>query len=117
MDEAELGPGANHFAGQPIQPSEQCSYLTAQQHLWGVVFDQARCPLEILRDQCVVHRVARPSMLLVPGTRSPVKLRHELGLCLLQALAQQVGEEMVVPIPAPLLVQGHDEQIALIELL
>ena len=49
-------------------------------------------------------------VLRVPGRRVTVKLRGPAGLFLLQAGAQQVGEQVVVAPPAAHLIQRHQEQ-------
>jgi hypothetical protein len=46
-----------------------------------------------------------------------VQLRHPLGLLLLQAGAEQVGEQVVKAPPAPHLVQRHQEQVGPLHLL
>ena len=52
---------------------------------------------------------------LVPAARSPVKLRKVIGLLVQQPGAHHVREEVMVAIPAALVVQWHDEEIALLQ--
>jgi hypothetical protein len=54
---------------------------------------------------------------LVPGGRGPVQVLHPVGLLLLQADAEQVGEQVMVAPPAPHLVQRHQEQASALGLL
>ena len=58
-------------------------------------------------------------VLLVPQAGPPVVagnlLCSGLSLVLVQALPQQIGEEPVVAIPAPLVVERDDEEVGLVE--
>ena len=56
------------------------------------------------------HRVIGQPVLLAPGRRVAVQLRHPAGLFGLQAGAEQVGEQVVVAPPAADLIQRHQEQ-------
>jgi hypothetical protein len=51
----------------------------------------------------------------VPAAGAPVKHGHQFRLRAGQLAAQQVGEKMVVAVPAPLFVQGDDEQVGSFE--
>ena len=52
-------------------------------------------------------------MILTPGGRGPVKRRNPARPLLLQAGAEQVGEQVVVAPPAAHLIQRHQEQAGL----
>jgi hypothetical protein len=52
---------------------------------------------------------------LVPLARPPVQGGHEVGLRSVQAAAQQVNKEMVVAVPLPAVVEGHDKEIGAFE--
>ena len=51
-----------------------------------------------------------------PRRRAPVQLGRRPGLLDLQPRAQEVGEQRVVAVPAPVAVERDDEQVAAIEL-
>ena len=54
-------------------------------------------------------------MLIEPAGCGPVQLWHPAGLILLQAGAEQIGEQMVVAPPAAHLIQRHQEQARLLD--
>ncbi len=70
-------------------------------------------PGRVPRGQGVVHRIVGKAMLLTPGGRGPVKARNPARPLLLQAGAEQVGEQVVVAPPAAHLIQRHQEQAGL----
>src|SRR5215203_7446638 len=55
--------------------------------------------------------------LLEPSAGLAVQFRDEIWARLLQALAQHVHEEVMVTIPAPLVVQRNHEQVGALETL
>ena len=75
--------------------------------------DQPHRPGRVPGGQGVVHRVVGEAMLLTPAGRGPVKARNPAGPLLLQAGAEQVGEQVVVAPPAAHLIQRHQEQAGL----
>ena len=42
--------------------------------------------------------------------------RHAIGLVVLQLMPQRIGEQVVVAVPPPLVVERHDEQVRPFEL-
>ena len=58
----------------------------------------------------------QPLVLLVPLAGPPVQFRLEIGLPLPQAVAQQVGKEVVIAIPAPVVVQGYDKKVVVFQI-
>ena len=56
------------------------------------------------------YRVVGQPVLLAPGGGVAVQAHHPVGLFLLQAGAEQVGEQVVVTPPAAHLIQRHQEQ-------
>ena len=63
----------------------------------------------------MADRFGDQSLPLVPLAGPPVQLGHQISHLSLQSLAQDVGKEMMIAIPAPLLVQGHKEQVGCLE--
>ena len=63
------------------------------------------------------YRVVGQPVLLAPGGGVAVQARHPVGLLLLQAGAEQVGEQVVVAPPAAHLIQRHEEQAGPLHLL
>ena len=63
------------------------------------------------------------SMVFIPLAGTAVQFGHTppLAPCrracaLVQSLAQQIGKEMVITVPTPLVVQGDDEQVGMFEI-
>jgi hypothetical protein len=96
--------------GQRRKPPLQGRALAAQEKRIGVPLNQPRRPGRVRGSQGVAHRVVGEAMLLTPGGRGPVKARNPAGPLLLQAGAEQVGEQVVVAPPAAHLIQRHQEQ-------
>ena len=67
--------------------------------------------IEIICAQSMLYRLFNDAILLIPLTGTPVQNWQLFWLGLIQAVAQQIGKEMVIAVPTPLVVQGHDEQI------
>jgi len=63
------------------------------------------------------------TIVFIPLAGTAVQFGHTppLGPCrrgcaLVQSLAQQIGKEMVITVPMPLVVQGDDEQVGVFEI-
>src|SRR5581483_9513131 len=72
---------------------------------------QSCCQNTIGGCQRVVNGIVRQTVLLIPCTRSPVEFWHEHRMCALQKVAQCVSEELMIAIPAPLIIQRNEEEI------
>jgi len=72
-----------------------------------VLLDQPGGPDGVPRAQRVPHSVVGQPVLLTPGSRVAVQSRDPPGLLLLQAGAEQVGQQVVVAPPAAHLIQRH----------
>ncbi len=117
MGKTKPGPGADHRVGQRPQPSPERGELAAGGCRLSRLLDQIRRPLKIARRQGVAHCFEEHPFLLVPRTGSAVQFRHQTASLPLQALPQQVGKKMVIAIPAPLVIQGNDKEVAAFEIL
>ena len=110
-------PGAGQPGGQCRKPPLQGRAFAAQEKRVGVPLDQSHSPGGVPGGQGVAHRVVGEAMILTPGGRGPVKARNPAGPLLLQAGAEQVGEQVVVAPPAAHLIQRYQEQIRPLHLL
>ena len=79
--------------------------------------DQPGGPSRVPGGQRVPDRVIGQPMLLTPRCGVMVQGRHPAGLLLLQAGAEQVGEQVVIAPPAAHLIQRHQEQVRPLHLL
>jgi hypothetical protein len=106
---------AYQYLGQGIQPLEYRVELTLEcnwEHDW---FDQAGRELDIGNGQCVLHRFGGQRVLLIPGTGTPMQYGYHCRLSLLQMASQHLGKQVVVAVPAPLLVEGDHKQVRPLE--
>ncbi|OQA12271.1 MAG: hypothetical protein BWY63_03772 [Chloroflexi bacterium ADurb.Bin360] len=62
-----------------------------------------------------MDRSFRQTILGVPHARTPVQVSDPLGLRLHQSLLQHLGKEMVVTVPAALIIKRYDKQIAALQ--
>ena len=106
-------PRACRPGGQRRQPPLQGRAFAAQEKRVGVPLDQPHGPGGVPRGQGVPHRVVGQATILTPGGRGPVQRQNPAGPLLLQAGAEQVGEQVVVAPPAAHLIQRHQEQAGL----
>src|SRR6266704_6065634 len=56
-------------------------------------------------------------MLLIPPTGTAMEFWDLLGLCLQQATAQDLGKQLVVAIPSPLIIERDHEEIGMLNCL
>jgi hypothetical protein len=75
--------------------------------------DQLGRPFRVAPGQRVRDGLLRGSGFPVPGASPPVQQRYQAGLGLLprQLAAQHLGEEMVVPVPDPVVIGRDQEQV------
>src|SRR5260370_34019298 len=61
------------------------------------------------------HRFLVIAVTLIPVGSPMMQFGHGVGLALLQACAQEIGEKLVISIPGMLLIQGNDEEVGLLQ--
>jgi hypothetical protein len=109
--------GADQLGGQGGKPTLQRQPLPAQDAGIELAFDQPGRPGGVAGSQGMADGLVGQALCLVPGGHGPVQLLHPLGPLLLEADAEQVGEQVVVAPPAPHLVQRVEEQVGPLGLL
>src|SRR5438067_12992187 len=72
--------------------------------------------LEISRCQSVVDSFGNEVMAFEPGACPLVEDGEQVRVCLAEAKAQRLGEEVVVAVPGALIVERQQEEISLLEL-
>jgi hypothetical protein len=111
VGEAEAGIGADDGVGEGVQPAAHGGDLAAgPQDRRGDAGDQVGGGGIVGRGHVQVDRLDQHRLLLVPGGGAPVELRHELAVLPAQALAQVVGKQPVIAVPAPVRVERHQEE-------
>jgi hypothetical protein len=73
--------------------------------------DQVGCPGDLARGYCVGDRAIDLPSALIPGARARVQVGDELGLRSLELLVQQLGEQVVVAVPAAGAIERDKEQV------
>ena len=118
LRQQQPGAGPDHLGGEHRQPPVDGRRLAAEvkDHVEVLLDDPGR-PGHLPGRHRVPDGVIGQPMLLVPGCSVTVQLRRAAGLFLLQAGAQQVGEQVVVAPPAAHLIQRHHEQPRRLDLL
>ena len=111
------GRSANSPSGSLLEPAAQRRLLAGPLHLRRRQLDETRGPFEVLAGQRVTDRLGAVAVLLVPGAGATVELADQLGLLVQQVGAQDVGEEMVVPVPDPPVVERDEEHVGAVETL
>ena len=97
--------------GQSVGPVQQDDDPALSQQAGRLLLDQPRRPLEVLGRQGVADRLVHQPLLLVPPAGPAVQLRDAARLLRFQTTAQALREQVVVAIPAPLLVERRHEQV------
>ena len=103
-----------------VERSSQPSTTATRPLSWtccAIEPQDARRVIDVSGRVGVEERGLRIAVRLVPGRRTAVEHRHQVGLVLLELTLEQVPEEVVVPIPAAVVVELDEEQVRPIDLL
>ena len=103
--------------GQGLEPAAQRDQLAVGEHLLRRLLDELRGYLQVTGRQGVAHRVGGQAVFGKPGSSAAVEGGHSVWLGLRQVAAQELGKEVVVAVPVPLLVERDDEEVGLFQLL
>src|SRR6266540_2279063 len=86
-------------------------------------FDQPLDAFHIIGGSCMVKSLQLQVIVFVPLAGTDVQFVHtglhilsRGGDALAQSLPQQIGKEMMITVPTPLVVQGVDKQISAFEI-
>ena len=86
-------------------------------------FNETPGTLNIIGGNRMVKRFYLQAMVFIPDAGTDVQFVHLAfriswrgGEALVQSLPQQIGEEMVIAVPPPLVVQGDKEQVGAFEM-
>ena len=119
LGQAEQRPGAHDRLGEGGQPGrERLVDAHGGEHRGQQGLDPGRRILGGAAGQRVVDRFREQAFPAEPAAGPPVEGGHRLGAGLAgQPGAQHVGEQVVVAVPDPLVVQRHQEQVGPLQLL
>ena len=111
LRQQQPGPGPDQVLGQRRQPPvDRRPFAVHAEDRVVVLLDQPGGPGHLPGGDRVPDRVIGQPALRIPGGRVAVQSGNPAGLFLLQAGAEQVGEQVVVAPPAAHLIQRHHEQ-------
>jgi hypothetical protein len=113
----EAWPGAGNLLWQGLYQPLDYGRLPAHQHRVLQPFDQDRGSVEISRCERMTYRLVCRAVSLVPPACPLVKLGDQLGAFGVRALAQEIGEEVMVTVPAPPVAQRDHEQVPSLQFL
>src|SRR6266699_4968103 len=121
----QQGPGSEHTQAGPtvcdlvrqcLHPVPDRRHLSVGSHRLDALLDEIGCLPKELARQGVLNGLVHQALLLVPCDRSLIYYRHEFGVRFLQTDTQDIGKQLVIAIPAPLLVKWDEEQVRLLHL-
>ena len=90
----------NGLVGKQIQPARDGRQAAAVEFVDPVRGDQISTARDVTGSDQVAHRLIDEALGLEPRRGSSVQTRDEIGLQAMQLGAQQLPEQMVIPIPA-----------------
>ena len=115
VEDAEHRAAPDGVVGQFLQPAEQHRFLPVTADRRRGQLHQVRRAVEVPRGQGVPDRLLREVVALVPLAGALVQQRNQVRLLGEQVRPQHVGEQVVVAVPLPPIVQGHEEQVGALQ--
>ena len=112
VEEAEHRAAPDGVVGQRLQPAEQHGFLPVTSDRRRGQLDQVRRTVEVAAGQGVPDRLLREVVALVPQAGALVQERNQVRSSGEQVRPQHVGEQVVVAVPLPPIVQGHENRLA-----
>lgn len=111
VEDAEDRAAADGVVGQCRQPAEQHRVLPGAPDRRHRQLHEVRRAVELVGGQGVRDGVLGQIVVLVPPAGALVQQRNLLGLLAEHARAQHVGEQVVVAVPLPPIVQRDEEEV------
>ena len=105
------GAGVPPHRGQGIDPPLHTPGVAVIEQSPAVGLDQLDAGRKVSTGQAVFDGLGRLVVAGIPVARPPVQGGERFRLGALELVAQEFGEEVVIAIPAPLVVQGHQEEV------
>ena len=110
-EDTEQRAAPDNLVGQCLHPAEQDRFLPVAADRRHRQLHEVGRAIEVPRSQSVPDRLLSRVMCLVPAAGAQVQQRNQVRRLGEQARAQHVGEQVVVAVPLPLVVQGHEEEV------
>jgi hypothetical protein len=109
--DAEHRPAAQDRVGQVPHPASQLGLAPVPAHRRHGQLHEVRGPLVVAAGQGMPDGVGGITVVLEPGTGPPVQPPDVVRLLFEQVRAQHVGEQVVVAVPLPMVVERDEEQV------
>src|ERR1700730_11272006 len=109
------GVGGNLVVGERAHPSANSPRPSDAHVLVPVTGDEVDGPADVARGQRVTYRLAHRPRHPMPGAGAFMPGGHQIRLGPGQLAAKHLREEVVIAVPLPDLVQGHDEEVLALE--
>ena len=109
--DAEHRPGPQHVVGQRAHPAGELGLPPFAAHHRHGELHEVGGPARVAAGQRVADRLRRVVVGLEPGAGPPVQLGDLVGLLVEQVGVQDVGEQVVVAVPLPPVVERDEEQV------
>ena len=114
-DDVEDRAAAYDVVRQPSDPAPEGPVLPLPAGLGQGALDEVRRVLGVVAGDRMCDRVIGAAVFGVPPSRCAVQTLHTVGLLAGEPSPQRVGEEVVVAVPPPLLIEGNNEQVGALE--
>src|SRR5688572_20836038 len=120
MPPPQRGPGIHNCRRQRLQPIQYRNHSTTKMKGNTLSVYQPLSALNIIGGGSMPKGFKRKSIVFIPLAGADVQFVHATffilcpcggGKALLESLPQQIRKEMVITVPAPLVVQRDDEQV------
>src|SRR5512147_3212679 len=109
--------GENGFIGQRIHPGPQRYVLATSPKIIDASLNQNRRPLEILGAKRVLDRLIDVSVPFKPLGGETMEGGDLFWMCSMELLAQHFGEQMMVTVPTPIVIERDNEEVGQIKIL
>ena len=115
VEDTEHRAAPDGVVGQRLQPAVHHRFLPVTSDRRHGQLDQVGRPVEVSRGQGVPDRLLGQIVALVPLAGALVQQRNLVRLLAEHPRPQHVGEQVVVAVPLPPVVQGDDEQVGALQ--
>ena len=113
--DGEFWARADYVGGEGVEPGANRRLLAVAEHDGRDLLDEFAGVRWVVGEHCVADGVGEVVVGLVPLACAAVELCDGVGRLGAQPRGEHVGEEVVVPIPATLIVERHHEEVGALE--
>jgi len=111
MFDEQPGPQVLGFGRQCLQPTQRGDALAALHRPFDAFLDQLRRKVMVGGGERVLDRLSDQPVALVPTGGTEVQLAHASGTLAPEPASKEICEEIMVTVPAPLVVQSEEEEV------